>query len=105
MEIDVNEYRVIIDKFSKEIKNLESIYRSIDLKAKVMNGNDPVWKGRAQKALYTYYESINKDFEDSVNKFKDYKEFLEKTLTNYLESDKTLYESIETNTEDLAVNP
>ncbi len=104
MEINVNEYEILLEKFSKEIDNLQNIYDRIDIKAKLLNGNDPTWKGRAQKAAYTYYESINKNFPESINKFKDYKKFLEKTLTNYVNSDKDINESIEKNDSSLTVN-
>lgn len=104
MEINVNEYEIMLEKFSKEIENLQNIYNHIDMKAKLLDGNDRTWKGRAQKAAYTYYESINKSFPESINKFKDYKKFLEKTLTNYVNSDKDINESIEKNDSSLTVN-
>ncbi len=104
MYIDEDKFREIISALDKEIKNLEEIYSDINMRIKIIDGTDPIWKGRTQKAVYSYYEEIASGFNDTVKKFKDISIFLNRTLENHLNSDKSINESVDSNVENLDVN-
>ncbi len=102
--INEEEMLLIISKLEEKIKGLESIYSELDEKVKIINGSNEIWSGSAQQAAYEKYLTISKGYPNTVNQMKALKVFLENTLSNYINSDKKINESIENNKEELKVN-
>lgn len=104
IEISENEFRGIITALDKEIDKLETIYNDINTKAKKLDGNDEMWHGDTQIAVYEYYESISKDFPDTVNRIKSFRDYLKTTLDNYINAENSINSDVDTNQENLNIN-
>ena len=102
--INVDELTKIITKLDNKISELETIYNELDTKLKVIDGSTNIWSGDTQKSAYDNYLNISKDFPNTINQVKSLKIFLQTTLDNYLNSDKSLNEDIENNKEELDIN-
>ena len=102
--INEEELNKIISSLDQKIKNIETIYKDLDDKLKNIDGSNDVWVGDAQKSAYDKYLNISKGYENSINKIKSLKVFLENTLNNYLNSDKKLNETIDKNQDNLEIN-
>ena len=87
--IKEEEMKQIISKLESQIKDIESIYTELDNKLKEIDGSNNIWTGSAREAAY---------------QIKALKIFLETALSNYLNGDEKLNESIENNKEELDVN-
>lgn len=104
IEITENEFRKIIAALDNEINKLESIYNDINNKAQKLDGNDEMWHGNTQVAVYEYYESISKDFPDTVDRIKSFRDYLQTTLDNYINAEKSIDKDVDTNQENLNIN-
>ncbi len=102
IEIYENKFQDTIDRLDKEIYNLEKISNSIDDKLKTIN-NDNIWSGDAQKTFLNYYQSVNKEIPDIIDKFKSYSTFLKKTLDNYINSVNVNDSDVDKNGENLNI--
>ena len=104
IEVNVDELTKIITKLDSKISELETIYGELDTKLKVIDGSSDIWSGNTQKNAYDNYLNISKGFQNTLNQVKSLKIFLQTTLDNYLNSDKSLNENIENNKEKLDVD-
>ena len=104
IEIKEDEFKKTITALDAEITNLENIYEQITKKAKKLDGNDDMWKGKAQKALYDYYESVARDFPDTVERIKSFSTYLKNTLDNYVAGENSINKDVDESKENLDVN-
>lgn len=105
--ISINEdgLQRLIDELNKEIEEIKEIQDNIDKKMKLIDGTTDIWKGRTQDTLYNeYYKDIKNAFPNRIQKIQDFKEFLTKTLENYINEDKSLNKDIENSDENLKIN-
>ena len=104
MEINKDELLNTINSLNTKKEELETIYREIEEKCKVLDGTDDVWKSDTQKIIFSYYENIRKEFPDVVLKFQDFSNFLSKTLENYENYDNGVNSDVDTDLEDLSID-
>ena len=102
--IKEEEMKQIISKLESQIKDIESIYTELDNKLKEIDGSNNIWTGSAREAAYEKYKAISSNYTSTINQIKALKIFLETALSNYLNGDEKLNESIENNKEELDVN-
>ena len=93
-----------IDEFSKKIDELDEHYKEIKNRLESLNGNG-VWKSDNQVELYSYLNtSVTPTFSEKIENWKKFKEFLEITLKNYMDFDKTYDDTIDENKAEFDVN-
>lgn len=94
--INIVEMKNTITKLNEKIIKLENTYGDINNKIKPIFDED-IWSGDVEKLAYDKYIEISTGFNDSINKMKLLKEYLDKTLNSYINSDKYLKEYIDKN--------
>ena len=104
MEVNKAELLNTINNLNVKRKELETIYREIEEKCKVLDGTDEVWNSDTQKIVFSYYENIKKRFPDVVLKFQDFSNFLSKTLDNYENYNASVNSDVDTNLEELSID-
>ena len=94
----------LIDKLDKEITKIEEIYKDIEKKLEVLNGQDNIWKGTAQTKLYDYLVVLEKEFPLTIENYRKYKDFLQITLDNYKKGEETHEVAVDEAADNLDVN-
>ena len=98
------EFSELIKELDQEIQKLKDVYNDIDNKSKKFNGNDEMWKGQTQEAVYAYYNDISKDFPDNVERIESLSTYLKTTLQNYVDAENSINEDVDSNYSNLSIN-
>lgn len=94
--INIIEMKNTITKLNEKIIKLENIYSDINNKVKPIFDKD-IWSGDVEKISQDKYLELSTGFNDSINKMKSLKDYLDKTLNSYINSDKYIKDYIEKN--------
>ena len=103
LKIDAIKLNDIIEAYEKEIVNLTNAYKEIENELNLIDGTNDIWSGKTQKTAYDYYVSIQKDFEKSIENVTNIKDFLKKTLDNYMESIKPNKKNVDDNEDSIDI--
>ena len=101
--IEINEAE-ILKKEKEHLKNqILKVFPEIENELNLIDGTNDIWSGKTQKTAYDYYVSIQKDFEKSIENVTNIKDFLKKTLDNYMESIKTNKKNVDDNEDSIDI--
>lgn len=88
----------------EKIKELETLYKEMNQKLKVLDGTNDTWKGKAQETFYDYYTRVSSHFPDVIDQLNAYSLFLAQTVEEYNEREEAILSDEEKNTENLDMN-
>ena len=91
-------------KLEEKTKKLEDLYKELNNKLEILNGNDKTWKGKAQEAFYNHYTDVSAHFPDVIDQLNSYILFLAETIENYEKRDSDMNTDIDNNEEKLDIN-
>ena len=104
IEVKKSELEATINNLDNKTKELEKCYKKLNDKLKQLDGTNEVWSSDSQKTLYEYYLEVSKEFPNIVLKFRDYSKFLNNTLSNYVNLEKSIDSDVVENEENLNIN-
>ncbi len=102
--MDTDALDLINFSIEEKTRELENIYKELDDKLKILNGQDPTWKGKAQETFYDYYIRVSAHYPDVVDQLNSYVLFLAETIENYNKRDKDISGDVDKNEDNLDVN-
>ena len=102
--MDTDSLDLINFSLEEKTKQLEELYKELDMKLEELDGTDQTWKGKAQETFYNHYIGVSAHFPDVVDQFNSYVLFLAETIENYNNRNKDISEDIDKNENNLDVN-
>ena len=102
--MDTDALDLINFSIEEKTRALDNIYKELDNKLAILDGQDPTWKGKAQEALYDYYTRVSAHYPDVVDQLNSYVLFLAETIENYNKRDKDISGDVDKNEDNLDVN-
>ncbi len=91
-------------KLEDKTKKLDDLYKELNNKLSILDGNSIVWKGKAQEAFYEHYTGVSSHFPDIIDQLNSYVLFLAETIENYEKRDQAMDKDIDDNKNNLDVN-
>ena len=102
--MDTEQLEKLISALEKNAITVKEIFNDLDSKLKTFDGNNDVWQGKVQEALYENYCDVSKRFPDIVEQLNNYNVFLRNTVDNYKKEEEHIDTSIDINKENLDIN-
>lgn len=91
-------------ELQQKTKELEDLYKDMNLKLKVLDGTNATWKGKAQEAFYDHYTRVSAHFPDIIDQLNAYVLFLAETTDTYNNREKDIDTDIDNNEDKIDVN-
>ena len=104
IKIDTQSLNNIITKLEQKKTNIDELYKSLNSKMELLNGESKVWKGKVQDLVYNHYLKLSQNFSSNIEELNSYITFLKKTIEKYENEDKSLIKDMENNENNLTIN-
>lgn len=91
-------------ELEQKTKELEDLYKDMNLKLKVLDGTTNTWKGKAQEAFYEHYTRVSAHFPDIIDQLNAYVLFLAETTDTYNNRDQEINTDVDNNEDKIDVN-
>ena len=104
IKIDTQSLNNIITKLEQKKTNIDELYKSLNSKMELLNGESKVWKGKVQDLIYNHYLKLSQNFSSNIEELNSYITFLKKTIEKYENEDKSLIKDMENNENNLTIN-
>jgi len=88
----------------EKIREMDSIYKEINDKLKVLDGSNIIWKGTGQKAFYDHYIRVSAHYPDIIDQLNSYSLFLAESIETYNMREKDINVDIDNNESKLDIN-
>ena len=102
--MDTDALDLINFSIEEKTRALDNIYKELDNKLAILDGQDQTWKGKAQEAFYEHYTGVSSHFPDIIDQLNSYVLFLAETIENYEKRDQAMDKDIDDNKNNLDVN-
>ena len=104
IKIDTQSLNNIITKLEQKKTNIDELYKSLNSKMELLNGESKVWKGKVQDLIYNHYLKLSQNFSSNIEELNSHINFLKKTIEKYENEDKSLIKDMENNENNLTIN-
>ena len=102
--MDSDALDIVNFKIEEKTKELDTLYKEMNDKLKVLDGTNLTWKGKAQEAFYDHYTRVSAHFPDIIDQLNSYTLFLAETIENYNNRDKDMNDDIDNNEDKIDIN-
>lgn len=104
LDINTKEIQKVIDLLKQKKFSIQSKFDELDETLLLINGENAIWQGKTQQALYENYLKTSKNFPSQIEELEGLISFLTSTIERYESDENKRIQTIEDNASNLDIN-